>query len=81
MLESRERRLPSDHLHHRSSETLLEKWRNEVGSQEQLRQNVQSVLADIFDKGEEVPVVVSSVLALRVCVCVLLLMGCLFVWV
>lgn len=40
-------------------EILLEKWRTDTGTQEQLRQNVLAVLTDIFERGEEVPVVVS----------------------
>jgi hypothetical protein len=40
-------------------EVLREKWRTDAGTQEQLRQNVLAVLTDIFERGEEVPVVVS----------------------
>lgn len=39
---------------------MREKWRMEPSTQEQLRQNVLAVLTDIFERGEEVPVVVSS---------------------
>lgn len=41
------------------SDAILGKWRNEPSTQDQLRQHVLSVLTHIFDKGEEVPVVVS----------------------
>lgn len=41
------------------SDAILDKWRNEPSTQDQLRQHVLSVLTHIFDKGEEVPVVVS----------------------
>lgn len=41
------------------TDALREKWRIEPSTQEQLRQNVLAVLTDIFERGEEVPVVVS----------------------
>lgn len=60
MLDRRSKRYPPNYPRDSRTDTLLEKWRNEPATQEQLRQNVMAVLTDIFDRGEEVPIVVSG---------------------
>lgn len=69
IMKRRSQRFPPEMAPRLSSDAILEKWRNEPTTQEQLRQNVLAVLTDIFDRGEEVPVVV------RACVLACLLTG------
>jgi hypothetical protein len=57
---------PHTYPHDSRTDTILEKWRNEPATQEQLHKNVMAVLTDIFEKGEEVPLVVSAVAYLGV---------------
>lgn len=58
MLKHRYSRL-AEHAH-RNADAVLERWRNDPATQEQLRQSVVAVLTDIFVNGEEVPAVVSA---------------------
>lgn len=81
----RTKRHPS-RAHAHDMHASLARWRAEASTLEQLRQNVLAVLTGVFERGEEVPVVVSvrwlllllllgSVAFVCVCVCVFLLGG------
>lgn len=76
----RTRRHPS-RSHARDQHASLTRWRAEASTLEQLRQNVLAVLTGVFERGEEVPVVVSGRLLLLlllgavVYVCVMVVVG------
>jgi hypothetical protein len=59
-VEIRSERSPGGRPRDQTANVLLERWRTDMGTQEQLRQNVLAALTGIFERGEEVPVVVSG---------------------
>lgn len=61
LTERGERQAPHTIPRDMRTDTFLEKWRTEKGTQDHLTGAVLAVLTDIFERGEEVPVVVSAI--------------------